>query len=109
MKEYAMRRDRVPALLGVVAMQTTIVPLAFCCISSPASALAPSDWPQWRGPNRDGIATEKNLLQEWPKQGPKLLWQRKDLGRGYSTPSIVGDRIYVLSNKGLDDEFVKAL
>jgi outer membrane protein assembly factor BamB len=66
------------------------------------------DWPQWRGPRRDGISKETQLLQRWPKAGPKLLWQAKDVGEGYSTPSVVGDRIYVLSNKGTSDEFVQA-
>ena len=31
-----------------------------------------ADWPQWRGPNRDGVSQETGLLQEWPKEGPKL-------------------------------------
>jgi outer membrane protein assembly factor BamB len=67
------------------------------------------DWPQWRGPNRDGISKETGLLKEWPKDGPKLLWQVKDLGGGYATPSVAGGRIYLMANKGLQDEFVKAL
>ena len=68
-----------------------------------------ADWPQWRGPNRDGLSQEKGLLKEWPKDGPKLVWQIKDIGSGFSTPAIVGDRIYVLGNQGLDNEFVEAL
>src|SRR5204862_588055 len=72
-----------------------------------ASAVA-SDWPQWRGPNRDGISKETGLLKEWPQEGPKLLWQATDLGDGYSTPAIVGGRLYVVSNKGNDNEFVQA-
>ena len=67
-----------------------------------------ADWPQWRGPNRDGISKETGLVKEWPKEGPKLLWQVTDLGDGYSTPAIVGGRLYVLSNKGNDNEFVQA-
>jgi outer membrane protein assembly factor BamB len=68
-----------------------------------------ADWPQWRGPSRDGISQETGQLKEWPKSGPKLLWQAKDIDFGYSTPSIVGDRVYLMSNKGADDEFVLAL
>jgi len=68
-----------------------------------------SDWPQWRGPQRNGVSSETGLLKEWPKEGPKLLWQNKDIGDGYSTPAIAGNRIYVLSNRGLDNEFVQAL
>ncbi len=66
------------------------------------------DWPQWRGLNRDGHSKETGLLKEWPKDGPKLIWQVKDLGGGYSTPSVASDRVYVLANKGLEDEFVTA-
>jgi outer membrane protein assembly factor BamB len=68
-----------------------------------------ADWPQWRGPHRDGVSSETGLLQEWPKQGPKLLWQVNNIGFGYSTPSVVGDRLYLLSNEGTQDEFVRAL
>src|SRR5437868_3064797 len=68
-----------------------------------------ADWPQWRGPQRDGISQETGLLKEWPKDGPKLLWKQSDIGFGYSTPAVVGDRLYLLSNKGMDNEFVQAL
>jgi outer membrane protein assembly factor BamB len=67
------------------------------------------DWPQWRGPERNGISLETGLLPEWPKEGPKLLWQVQDLGDGYATPSVTGAGIYVLSNRGMDNEFVQAL
>lgn len=66
------------------------------------------DWPQWRGPNRDGISKETGLLKEWPKDGPKLLWQARDIGDGYSTPAVVGDRLYLISNRGPEDELVQA-
>src|SRR5688572_4715139 len=66
------------------------------------------DWPQWRGPNRDGVSKETGLLKQWPEGGPKLLWQVNDLGDGYSTPAVVGDRIYVVGNEGMDNEFVQA-
>jgi outer membrane protein assembly factor BamB len=75
----------------------------FCMMAEAA------DWAQWRGPKRDGISQETGLLQEWPKDGPKLLWQVKDIGDGYSTPAVVGSQIYLLSSRGLDDEFVQSL
>lgn len=71
--------------------------------------VAAADWPQWRGPDRDGVSKETGLLQKWPAGGPKLVWQSKDLGQGYGSPSVVGDRIYVLGSKGMDNEFVQAL
>jgi outer membrane protein assembly factor BamB len=52
-------------------------------------------WPQWRGPRRDGISDEKGLLAAWPAEGPKLLWKAGELGRGWSSPVIVGDSIFI--------------
>jgi outer membrane protein assembly factor BamB len=72
-------------------------------------AASASDWPQWRGPERDGISQERGLLKEWPAEGPKLLWQVNDIGDGYSTPAVVGKRIYLMSNRGMENEFVQAL
>jgi outer membrane protein assembly factor BamB len=66
------------------------------------------DWPQWRGPQRNGMSMETGLAQEWSKEGPKLLWQISDAGRGYAAPSVVGDRVYVLGSEGLENEFVAA-
>jgi outer membrane protein assembly factor BamB len=66
------------------------------------------DWPQWRGPARTGLSKETGLLKAWPKGGPKLLWQRKDAGGGYSTPAVVGDRVYLMGEHD-GEEFVAAL
>lgn len=79
--------------------------LGLACFSWAAGA----DWPQWRGPQRDGVSQETGLLQEWPEAGPKLLWQAKEVGFGYSTPAVVGDRLYLLSNQGNEDEFIRSL
>lgn len=67
------------------------------------------DFPQWRGPNRDGKSAEKGLLKEWPIGGPKLLWRSSNLGAGYSTPSVSKGRVYLQSNEGNDNEYVQAL
>ena len=72
------------------------------------SLLNAADWAQWRGPGRTGISQETGLLKEWPKEGPKLIWQLKDIGEGYGAPAIVGSRVYLMSNRGLDNEFVQA-
>lgn len=73
------------------------------------AGLSAADWPQWRGPQRDGIATETGLLAEWPGGGPKLVWHVQDIGSGYSTPAVVGGRVYLMANEGLDNEFVQAV
>jgi outer membrane protein assembly factor BamB len=83
--------------------------LAFGVTMLGLCVLLAASWPQWRGPKRDGISTEDGLLQQWPAEGPKLLWQLTDIGDGYSTPAVVGNRIYLLSNEGMDNEFVQAL
>ncbi|HEX2523114.1 MAG TPA: PQQ-binding-like beta-propeller repeat protein, partial [Terriglobia bacterium] len=79
------------------------------CLSSFALSAGAANWPQWRGPQRNGISSETGLLKEWPKDGPKLLWQVRDIGSGYSTPAVAGERLYLLTNKGMEEEFVRAL
>ncbi|HEY3788111.1 MAG TPA: PQQ-binding-like beta-propeller repeat protein, partial [Urbifossiella sp.] len=67
-----------------------------------------ADWPQYRGPNRDGHSKETGLLQDWPKGGPKLLWTFANAGVGYAGPAIVGDRLFTAGGRG-DSEFLFAL
>lgn len=85
---------------------TTLMGVA--ALSLFAATCYADDWPQWRGPQRNGVSQEKGLLAEWPKDGPALLWSVADLGAGYSTPAVVGDRLYLLGNEGLENEFVAA-
>jgi len=61
-----------------------------------AALAAPGDWPQFRGPNRDGASTETGLLQDLPPAGPPLVWKATGLGIGYSTVAVVGKRIYTI-------------
>jgi len=71
---------------------------------SVASSATPSQWPQFRGPNRDGKSTETGLLKKWPEAGPKMLWSAQGLGTGYSAVSISGDTIYatgMVNKKGV--------
>jgi len=79
------------------------------CIGCSVQSGGDADWPQWRGPQRDGISVETGLLQAWPEEGPKLLWQVNDIGDGYATPAVVGSRIYIMSSRGMENEFVQAL
>src|SRR5436190_14275757 len=79
-----------------------------CLVLALTSAARADDWPQWRGPDRDGISKEKGLLKQWPEGGPKLLWQVNNAGGGYSTPAVVGERFYLISSQGEADESVQA-
>jgi len=56
---------------------------------------APTDWYQWRGPNRNGISPETGLNLDWDKTPPKLLF-RREIGYGYASASVAGDRLYTL-------------
>ena len=53
------------------------------------------DWPQWRGPERNGISKETGLLKEWPRAGPPLAWSASMLGAGYGSVAVVGTRVWV--------------
>ncbi len=79
--------------------------LVVCLLSSAASAQAVGDWPQWRGPNRDGISKETGLLKQWPASGPTLVWKAKGAGAGYSTVAISNGRLFTLGLRG-NREFV---
>ncbi len=68
-----------------------------------------ADWPQWRGPDRRATSAQTGLLRQWPQEGPRLLWQRKDIGDGYASVAVVGSRLYTLASEGLENEFVQAL
>jgi outer membrane protein assembly factor BamB len=67
-----------------------------------------ADWPQWRGPNRDGKSVDTGLLKQWPENGPPLAWRVDKLGGGDSAPSIAAGRIFGMGNRG-DKEVVWAL
>lgn len=68
---------------------------------------ASDEWPQWLGPNRDGISRETGLRKSWAETGPKVAW-RTPLGEGYSGISIAQGRVYTLYSDGYD-EFVVCL
>jgi outer membrane protein assembly factor BamB len=69
-------------------------------IVAAATVLHAGDWPEWRGPTRDGRSTETNLPSSWSPQGENLAWTLPFGGR--STPVIVGDRLYLQTDTGGD-------
>ena len=64
-----------------------------------APAAAAGNWPQWRGPNRDGISTEKGLLQTWPDDGPRKIFTATGMGGGFSSVAVTGGRIYTMGDR----------
>ena len=59
---------------------------------------AAGDWPGFRGPGRSAVSKETGLLQEWPSDGPTLVWETQGAGRGYASLSIAGGHIYTLGD-----------
>jgi outer membrane protein assembly factor BamB len=77
------------------------------CLVHQAAAQAGANWPQWRGPNRDGISKETGLLKQWPAEGPPLVWKASGAGRGYSSFSVANGKLYTMGLRG-EREFVVA-
>jgi len=88
-------------------MKCLVLFLGLVLLGSFAVLADGTDWPQYRGPNRDGVSSETGLLDEWPEGGPKELW-RTSLGHGFSGISMSGGRIYTMLSEG-SDEFVVCL
>src|SRR5688572_1262065 len=65
-----------------------------------------SDWTQWRGPNRDGAIVSFREPPVWPDQLTRR-WT-VEVGSGYSTPLVAGDRVYMFSRQG-ENEVMRAL
>jgi outer membrane protein assembly factor BamB len=68
---------------------------------------APGHWPQFRGPDRDGVSGERDLLREWPAEGPPLLWKAAGLGEGIGCVSVAGGFLFAQGNEA-DKDVVKA-
>lgn len=79
---------------------TTVVGL----LCSPVGA---DDWPQFLGPQRNGVSKETGLVSSFPKEGPPLAWE-KEVGHAYSGPVVAGDRVIVFHRVG-DEEVVECL
>lgn len=72
--------------------------LALGLLLAAGAALA-ADWPQFRGPNRDGVSRETGLLKSWPAGGPKVLWKGK-VGEGFSHVAVANGRLFTLYGQG---------
>lgn len=71
--------------------RTLIICLALLTMVSAARA---ADWPQFRGPDRDGTSPETGLLKQWPAEGPKEIWSYDGLGEGYSSAAVADGIVY---------------
>ena len=76
-------------------MRTKLLSMTFFAMVA-IGASAQNNFDGFRGPNRDGLyPAEKGLMKQWPAEGPQMLWENLEIGKGYSSPVIVGDRLYI--------------
>jgi outer membrane protein assembly factor BamB len=90
--------------LSAARLVTLIV---FLSLPAVVSNRAAEDWPQWRGPNRDGVSAERGLMKDWPAGGPPLAWTAKGAGEGYSSFAVANGRLYTLGARD-NTEYVMA-
>ncbi|HOX58294.1 MAG TPA: PQQ-like beta-propeller repeat protein [Candidatus Paceibacterota bacterium] len=83
---------------GFTGLRANLAGTALVLSLAAAAQAAPGDWPQFRGPNRDGASAETGLLRELPPGGPPLAWKATGLGIGYSTVSVLGNRVYTIGD-----------
>lgn len=79
-------------------MKRLVVAAVFVLGTMPMArpATAPmADWPQWQGPDRTGISKETGLLMAWPANGPSVIWSSQNLGNGYGSVAVAGERVYL--------------
>ena len=80
-----------------------VVVLVFVAVLGAAAASSGStggsEWPQWRGENRDGKSAETGLLTQWPAEGPPLLFTAAGCGSGFSSLAIQNGRIFTAGNR----------
>ena len=96
---------KMRGLLSVVA--SGLMAAALCSVASARQASGGAEWPQWRGPNRDGVSKETGLLKQWPEGGPPLVWKAQGAGIGYSSLAVANGRVYTMGLRG-EREYVIA-
>jgi outer membrane protein assembly factor BamB len=96
MRCFAANRGRSRARLS--NLRLLVVGFA-ALLSTEIASAQQADWPQWRGPARDGVAPGVRLPRDWLNEELKVRW-RVPLGEGYATPLVSGDRVYSFGREG---------
>lgn len=96
---------RVAALIGSVGAVRVLkfILLGVFCIGAAAGA---ADWPEFMGPSRDQTSPETGLLEGWPAEGPRVIWENA-VGKGYGAPSVRGE-VLVLHHRVGAEEVIEA-
>ena len=82
-------------------MKRPMIAVSSCIILMSASCALAQDWPQWRGPNRDGKVTGFNAPKTWPKELAQK-W-KATVGSGDAAPVLAGDKLFVFARQGEDE------
>jgi len=75
-------------------LRTCYSTLILVALTSTAARIVADDWPQWRGPGRDGVWSETGIVDRFDGKQLKPLW-RADIANGYSGPTVANGRVYV--------------
>ncbi|MFK7789894.1 MAG: PQQ-binding-like beta-propeller repeat protein [Phycisphaeraceae bacterium] len=78
---------------------------AFLILLQPAFA---GDWPEFQGPNRDGVVPNAEILTDWPDAGPTVVWTQ-DVAPGFGGAAVVGDTVYLLDRNGIKGDRFRAI
>src|SRR5579872_3564189 len=95
-----MHLQRLRYLSDTIVKRLSLV-LFFPVLVAASNGPMVGDWPEWRGPNRDGVSHEKNLPDKWSVDGQNLAWKAPYGGR--STPVVLGDHLYLQNTAGKDE------
>ena len=87
---------------GVRSVSLGWICLGLACLAGGSTLVWAEDWPQWRGPQRDGRSAETGLLQSWPAAGPPLAWRTSGVGTGYASVVTARGRVFTLGARGGD-------
>lgn len=88
-----MKKTNYPGLTIFVTILLSIL-LFNCQGTADKGDTQVKDWPQFRGPERDGKSTETGLMKKWPEAGPEKLWTIDGIGEGHSSVSISKGKIF---------------
>jgi len=87
-------RIGMQSLSGGCRLLVVVGLLGLLAAHSPLPAVHADDWPQWLGPQRDGVWRETGILEKFPEKGPAVRW-RTEIGIGYSGPAVAGGKVFV--------------
>ena len=89
-------KPRIDSIIIILAIFCLLCSLhiSSCSKDAPEDQVSAFEWPQYLGPDRNAVSSEKGLMRSWPAEGPKALWT-VPLGEGFGGPAISGGKVYV--------------